>query len=212
MVSVLIADDHEIVREGLRRLLDREMDLEVCGEAGDGREVLEKIEQLRPDVVVLDINMPLLAGFEVLERVRALPGDVKVVLLSMHSDPPYVRNAISLGADAYVVKNTRADEVIMAVRAVVRGDSYFSPPIARLIAQELRSNARAGSSFFELSTREREVLQLIAEGYSAKEIASDIHVSVKTVESHRSNLMRKLGARKATDLVRHAVRRGFVSP
>ena len=103
-------------------------------------------------------------------------------------------------------------EVIAAVRAVVRGDSYFSPPIARLIAQELRGNARAGSSFFELSTREREVLQLIAEGFSAKEIAADLHVSIKTVESHRSNLMRKLGARKATDLVRHAVRRGFVSP
>lgn len=212
MVSVLIADDHEIVREGLRRLLDREPDFEVCGEGADGREVLEKIEQLRPDVVVLDINMPRLAGFEVLERVQASFPLIKVVLLSMHSDPPYVRNAISLGADAYVVKTARADEVITAVRAVVRGDSYFSPPIARFMAEELRGNAGAGSSVFELSTREREVLQLIAEGNSAKEIASDLHLSTKTVESHRTNLMRKLGARKATDLVRNAVRRGFVSP
>lgn len=212
MTSVLIADDHEIVREGLRRLLGQAEGIEVCGEAEDGREVLEQVERLRPDVVVLDITMPKLAGFEVLERLRTGSHQIKVILLSMHSDPPFVQNAIALGADAYIVKNAGAEEVVAAVRAVTRGDSYFSPSIARMIAEELRSRRDPRrSSFFELSTREREVLQLIADGLSAKEIAGDLHLSIKTVESHRSNLMRKLGARKATDLVRNAVRRGFVS-
>jgi DNA-binding NarL/FixJ family response regulator len=213
VISVLVADDHGIVREGLRRLLDSESDLSVAAEAADGRQVLEEVERHRPDVVVLDITMPRLGGLETLERLRAKQPQVKVILLSVHSDPPFIQSAISLGADGYVLKNGRAAEIVTAIRAVVKGGSYFSPLVAREIVEQLRSPRGAGSEPFSiLSTREREVLHLIAEGLSAKEIAADLKISSKTVEAHRTSLMRKVGVRKATELVRYAVRHGLIEP
>lgn len=216
MTSILIADDHGIVREGLRRLLEGEEGLKVCAEASDGREVLEQIEKNAPDVVVLDITMPRMGGLETLEKIRHDHPAVKVVLLSVHGDPPFIQSAVSLGADGYVLKNGRAQEVVAAVRAVVRGGSYFSPPVAREIVEQLRSPKRGGSEPLSplslLSTREREVLRLIAEGLSAKEIAKELTISSKTVEAHRTSLMRKLGARKATELVRFALRHGLIEP
>ena len=213
VISVLVADDHGIVREGLRRLLDSESDLSVAAEAADGRQVLEEVERHRPDVVVLDITMPRLGGLETLERLRAKQPQVKVILLSVHSDPPFIQSAISLGADGYVLKNGRAAEIVTAIRAVVKGGSYFSPLVAREIVEQLRSPRSAGSEPFSiLSTREREVLHLIAEGLSAKEIAADLKISSKTVEAHRTSLMRKVGVRKATELVRYAVRHGLIEP
>jgi len=208
---VIIADDHGIVREGLRRLLESEMGIEVSAEAADGREVLDLAEQHEPDVVVLDITMPRLGGLETLERLRAKHPKVKVILLSVHSDPPFIQSAIALGADAYVLKNGRAGEIITAVRAVTRGGSYFSPAVAREIVEQLRSPGTGPAEPYTLlSSREREVLHLIAEGLSAKEIASDLKISTKTVEAHRTSLMRKVGVRKATELVRYAVRHGLV--
>jgi DNA-binding NarL/FixJ family response regulator len=213
VISVLVADDHGIVREGLRRLLESESDLSVAAEAADGRQVLEEVERHRPDVVVLDITMPRLGGLETLERLRAKQPQVKVILLSVHSDPPFIQSAISLGADGYVLKNGRAAEIVTAIRAVVKGGSYFSPLVAREIVEQLRSPHSAGSEPFSiLSGREREVLHLIAEGFAAKEIAQQLNISTKTVEAHRTSLMRKVGVRKATELVRYAVRHGLIEP
>jgi DNA-binding NarL/FixJ family response regulator len=213
LISAVIADDHAIVREGLRRLLESEGDIEVLAEAGDGREVLEAVAKHQPEVVILDITMPKLGGLETLERLRAQHPSVKVILLSVHGDPPFIQAAVSLGADGYVLKSGRVAEVLAAVRAVVKGGSYFSPPVAKEIVQQLRTPGRNQSEPFSvLSSREREVLQLIAEGLSAKEIAADLGISTKTVEAHRTSVMRKLGARKATELVRYALRHGLIEP
>ncbi len=210
MISVLVADDHGIVREGLRRVLDDEPDMQVCGEAADGCEVLEQVERQRPDVLVLDISMPRLGGLEALEKLRSRRQAPKVVLLSVHGDPPFVESALSLGADGYVLKNSRVSEIVAAIRAVVRGGSYFSPPVARQLLEQLRTTDRPVQASARLSARERQVLRLIADGLSAKEIAVKLDVSTKTVDAHRRNLMRKLGVRKATELVRYAFRHGLI--
>lgn len=213
VISVLVADDHGIVREGLRRLLESEQDLKVVGEARDGREVLEEVEKHCPEVVVLDITMPRLGGLETLERLRANHPGVKVILLSVHGDPPFIQSAIALGADGYILKNGRAAEIVTAVREVMQGGSYFSPAVAREIVDQLRSpKSAAAEPFSLLSAREREVLHLIADGLSAKEIAARLEISTKTVEAHRTSLMRKLGVRKATELVRYALRHGLIEP
>lgn len=213
MTSILVADDHGIVREGLRRLLEAESDFFVCGEALDGREVLELVERHEPDVVILDITMPRLGGLETLERLRSKHKRVKVILLSVHGDPPFIQSAINLGTDGYVLKNGKAGEVVSAIRAVTRGGSYFSPAVAREIVEQLRQPESAVEDPFSLlSSREREVLHLIAEGLSAKEVATDLNISTKTVEAHRTSLMRKLGVRKATELVRYALRHGLIEP
>jgi DNA-binding NarL/FixJ family response regulator len=213
VISVLVADDHGIVREGLRRLLEDEQDIKVSGEARDGREVLEQVQAERPEVVVLDINMPHLGGLETLQRLRAKHPDVKVILLSVHGDAPFIQSAISLGADGYVLKNGRAAEIVTAIRAVTKGGSYFSPVVAREIVEQLRTpREHSHDPFSVLSTREREVLHLIADGLSAKEVATQLNISTKTVEAHRTSLMRKLGVRKATELVRYALRHGLIEP
>ncbi len=213
MISIIVADDHGIVREGLRRLLEAEQDLKVSGEARDGHEVLALVESQKPEIVVLDISMPHLGGLETLERLRSKHPDVKVILLSVHDDTPFIQSAISLGADGYVLKNGRADEIITAIRAVTKGGSYFSPVVAKEIVEQLRAPpSKNHDPFSVLSTREREVLHLIAEGLSAKEVASELQISTKTVEAHRTSLMRKLGVRKATELVRYALRHGLIEP
>jgi DNA-binding NarL/FixJ family response regulator len=212
MTSVLIADDHGIVREGLRRLLERESDITVCGEAADGEELLARIDSEHPDVVILDISMPKLGGLETLERMRRRFPNVKAILLSVHGDPPLVQSAVSLGADGYLLKNGPASDVLEAVRAVVTGGSFFSPPIAKEIVAQLRAPVRGNDPFSVLSGREREIVHLIADGLSAKEIASTLRISTKTVEAHRTSLMRKLGVKKATELVRYALKHGLVAP
>jgi len=213
MLSVFVADDHSIVREGLRRLIEAEPDLKVCGEAADGREVLDEVARVRPDIIVLDITMPKLGGLETLERLRSNDSGVKVILLSGHSDPPFIQSAISLGADGYVLKNAGAGEIVAAIRGVAQGGSYFSPEVAREIVEQLRApKTDKEDPFSLLSGREREVLHLIADGLSAKEVAVELEISTKTVEAHRSSLMRKLGVRKATELVRYALRHGLIEP
>jgi two-component system response regulator NreC len=213
MHSVLVADDHGIVREGLRRLIEAEEDLSVCGEASDGREVLEMVERLKPDCVVLDITLPKLGGLETLERIRRKRQRTRVVLLSAHGDPPFIQSAVSLGADGYVLKHGRASEVLAAIRAVLSGGNYFSPPVAKEIVEQLRDPKRDASEPFSLlSSREREVLHHIAQGLSAKEVASELDISTKTVEAHRTSLMRKVGVRKATELVRYALKHGLIEP
>ena len=211
MISVLIADDHSVVREGLRRVLAEDPDITVCGEAADGEEVLGLIAKHEPDLVILDITMPRLSGLETLERVKASHPGIKVVLLSFRADPPLIQSAVSLGADGYLLKNARKEEILAAIREVMGGGCYFSPPVAREIVEQIREPGRRSSEpFTQLSPREREVLRLIAEGLAAKEIATELGISTKTVEAHRTSLMRKLGVRKATELVRYAVRHGLI--
>jgi DNA-binding NarL/FixJ family response regulator len=213
MISVVVADDHSIVREGIRALIEGENDIKVCAEASDGREVIEQVEKHQPNIVILDITMPRLSGLETLEHIRSKHPGVKTILLSMHADPPMIQNAISLGVDGYVLKNSRSSEILAAIRAVVRGGSYFSPTVAREIVAQVRDPRPAGDQPFSiLSGREREVLHLIAEGFAAKEVAAQLNISTKTVEAHRTSLMRKLGVRKATELVRYAVRHGLIEP
>lgn len=212
MIRAVIADDHGIVREGLRRVLEAQPDIEVLGEASDGREAMRLIEDHEPDVAILDISMPRLGGLDTLQRLRSRHPKVKVILLSVHGESSFIQHAVSLGADGYILKNGRADDIVSAVRAVVKGGSYFSPPVAREIVQQIRSPQReAGEEpFTTLSPREREVLGWIAEGHSAKEVGAELGISPKTVEAHRTRIMRKLGARKATELVRYAVRHGLI--
>jgi two-component system, NarL family, response regulator NreC len=213
VTSILIADDHGIVREGLRTLIEAEPDLRVCAEALDGQEVLDRVVHHEPDVVVLDITMPKLGGLETLGRLRVKHPNIKVILLSVHSDSSFIQSAVSLGADGYVLKNGKVGEVISAIRAVNRGGSYFSPAVAREIVEQLRHPPPpADDPFTLLSSREREVLHLIAEGLAAKEVATRLNISHKTVEAHRTSLMRKLGVRKATELVRYALRHGLIEP
>ena len=213
MISILVADDHGIVREGIRRLLEAEPDLRVCAEAADGREAIEQIEKNEPDVVILDIGMPGLGGLEALGRIRARHPKMKAILFSVREDSPLIQSAVALRADGYVLKSGRPGEIIAAVRAVTTGGSYFSPQIAREIVEQIRSPGQGDPEPFSvLSAREREVLHLIAEGMSAKEIASDLEISTKTVEAHRTSMMRKLGVRKATELVRYALRHGLIEP
>ena len=213
MISIIVADDHGIVREGLRRLLEAEPDFKVSGEAEDGRDVLEEVARAKPDVVVLDITMPRMGGLETLERLRSDHGDVKVILLSVHNDPPFIQSAIGLRVDGYVLKNGPASEIVTAIREVMKGGSYFSPAVAREIVEQVRSpRNESPDPFTLLSAREREVLQLIAEGLAAKEVATELSISTKTVEAHRTSLMRKLNVRKATELVRYALRRGLIEP
>jgi DNA-binding NarL/FixJ family response regulator len=213
VISVLVADDHGFLREGVRSLIERAPDIAICGEAADGREALEQLQKRLPDVAILDIAMPRLGGLEVAETIRTKHPSVKVILLSIHTEAHVIQSAVSLGVDGYVLKSARTDELLEAIRAVVSGGSYFSPPVAREIVAQVRDPRRKGDEpFTQLSMREREVLRLIAEGFSAKEIATDLHISTKTVEAHRTSLMRKLGARKATELVRYAVRHGLIDP
>jgi DNA-binding NarL/FixJ family response regulator len=208
-----VADDHGFLREGIRSLIERASDIKICAEAADGREALEQLEKQLPDVAILDITMPRLGGLEVVEAIRTRHPSVKVILLSVHTEAHMIQSAVALGVDGYVLKSARTGELLEAIHAVVGGGSYFSPPVAREIVAQVRDPRRKGDEpFTQLSVREREVLRLIAEGLSAKEVAGELHISTKTVEAHRTSLMRKLGARKATELVRYAVRHGLIDP
>ena len=211
MNSVVVADDHGIVREGLRRLIEAEPDLEVCGEAADGREVLDVVDRSNPNVVVLDLTMPEVGGLETLERLRSRHEATKVIVLSSHDDPPFIHSAVDLGADGYVLKHGRAGEIVTAIRAVIEGGSYFSPAVARELVSRVRSpNAEKSDPFSLLSPREIEVLRLLANDKTAKEVAVELSISTKTAEAHRTSLMRKLGMRKVTELVRYAIRQGLI--
>jgi DNA-binding NarL/FixJ family response regulator len=206
MISVLIADDHGIVREGMERLLEAHPDIRLCAQAADGEEALRAIEQHRPDVVVLDVGMPRLGGLETLRLLRERYPGTRTLLISVRGDRSLVDSAIRLGADGYLLKDSRAEEIVEAIREIAGGGNHFSVGLAPAPGQV---DADAGP-FHRLSTRELEVLRLIAEGLSAKAIAAQLSVSPKTVEAHRTSLMRKLGMRKATELVRYAVRYGLL--
>lgn len=213
MVRVFVADDHAMVRSGLRLLLEREPDLSVVGEASDGRAALEWIGREQADVAVIDVAMPGLNGIEAATQIARKHPDVGIVMLSMHSDETYVLRCLRAGARAYVLKESAENELIAAIRAVTKGKSFFSPKVRRLLQQEhVDRICRAGGqdSYDLLTEREREVLQLIAEGNSNKEIATRLFLSVYTVETHRKNILDKLQLRGTADLILYAVRKAII--
>jgi DNA-binding NarL/FixJ family response regulator len=211
--KVVLADDHTIVRKGLRSLLDGEQDMDVIGEAGDGREAIELVAHLKPHVVVMDIGMPVLNGLEATRRILKKHPETKVLILTMHTNEEYVFEILRAGASGYIIKKAAPTELVSAIRAIKQGESFLSPSISKKVIDEylLRAGEEGKEDVFELLTnREREVLQLIAEGYSTREIAEKLFVSAKTVETHRSNLMKKLDLHGTADLTRYAVRKGIV--
>ena len=205
-LTLVVADDHRIVREGLRAVLAAEPDFRLVGEAGDGLEALRLVERLRPDVLVLDLRLPGLGGVEVARRVARRCPRTAVVVLSMHCDPSYVAEALRAGARAYVPKDAGVEELVRAVRAAAAGEEYLSPALPREAIAELRRQD-APDPYAALTPREREVLQLTAEGCSCNEVARRLFISPRTVETHRANVMRKLGVRNQKELIRYAVRR-----
>ncbi len=209
--SILLADDHQIVRQGLRQLLEAQPDLTVVGEAEDGYSAVDLTERLRPDIVLMDIWMPHLSGVDATRRIVRGNNPTKVLVLSMHKARCYVEQALRAGASGYLLKDLGANEIVAAIRAVRGGQCYLSPAISQQLVEAV-SNPGAAEPSELLTDREREVLQNIAEGLSSKEIAGLLGVSLKTVEAHRSNLMEKLGIHKVSGLVRFAIREGLVAP
>jgi DNA-binding NarL/FixJ family response regulator len=204
MIKVLIADDHKMVREGLAELLAGERSVTVVGTASDGAEALSKVNALKPDLLILDISMQILDGFEVLRHLRQQGLHVKILMLSMHKDSTSIRKALDLGADGYVLKEEAFDTLTTAIAEVMRGNRYFSTPTAIALGSLERETVDV------LTPREREIVGLIAAGQTTKEVAAILGISAKTVETHRHRVMEKLGCHKVTDLVRYALKRGLV--
>ena len=214
-MRLILADDHTLVRAGIRALLDRIDDIETVAETGDGREALELIEKHRPDLALLDITMPGLNGLEIASRMPSTSPSTKVLLLSVHATESFVAKALRAGVAGYLLKDSAATELELAIRAVAGGKTYLSPAISTRVVEGYLQNLEAGSptdSLAALSDRQREILQLIAEGKTTREIAGLLDISVKTVEGHRAQLMDRLDIRDVPGLVRLAIREGLVSP
>lgn len=213
MTTIVVADDHRIVREGLVKLLESREDFEVVGEAADGEEAVNLVLEKKPDVVLMDIWMPRLSGIDATRRIGKHGSASKVLVLSMHESRTYVEEVLRAGALGYVVKSSAASDLLHAIDAVKMGQSYLSPVITQQVVDAIvRPDDAAPSGVSMLTDREREVLQLIAEALSSKEIARVLGISLKTVDSHRSNLMEKLDIHKVSGLVRFAIRAGLVEP
>jgi DNA-binding NarL/FixJ family response regulator len=209
-LRILIADDHTLVRAGIRSIIERMFGVAVVAEAPDGAEALRLIGQRRPDIALVDILMPEMNGLEVAARAIAEHPATRVILLSMHFDTAYVDRALRMGAAGYVLKSAEPAELELAIRAVGRGDVWFTPSVSRKVAQSHRGLASAESPFDTLTPRQREILQLIAEGRTTKEIAVRLGLSVKTIETHRTALMDRLDIHGVAGLVRYAIRNGIV--
>lgn len=213
-ITVLLAEDHTIVRKGLRSLLESRADIKVVGEAENGREAIDRVEELRPDVVVMDIGMPGLNGLEATRRIKKRFGDIQVLVLTVHTGEEYILQILRAGASGYLVKQAAPAELISAIQAVHRGEAFLSPSISKKVLEDYvqRTGATAQRDGFErLTDREREVLQLIAEAYSTREIAEQLHISIKTAETHRAHLMEKLSLHSTAELTRYAIRKGVVT-
>lgn len=212
-IRILLADDHTVMRAGLRALLERQPDMAVVAEAEDGRQAVELAARHAPDVVVMDIAMPGLNGIEAARQVAARNSATSVVILSMHSDESYVLRALRSGARAYLLKDSAAADLILAIRSVREGKSFFSPAVSKTLLEEYvrQLQARGAEDSYELLTgRERELLQLFAEGKSNKDVANLLNLSPYTVETHRGHIMQKLGLHGVPDLILYAVRKGLI--
>ena len=211
-IRILLADDHTLVRSGIRSLLEDEPGLSVIGEAEDGRSAVTMACQLKPDVVVMDIAMPLLNGLEATRQIKTQCPGMKVLILSMHDNEEYIRQVLEAGAMGYILKDAAARELINAIRSVYRGEAVLSPAVTRLVIEDyLRwGGSRPQEETDGLSPREREVLQLIAEGYTNKQIAEILSISIKTVQAHRNNLMQKLDLHDRGELIKYAIQKKII--
>jgi DNA-binding NarL/FixJ family response regulator len=207
-IRVLLADDHKLVRAGFRAMLNSLGGVEIVAETGDGRDALDLIRSHRPDVALLDITMPSLTGIEVATRLAADMDDVRVIILSMHTSEDYIARAVRAGVSGYLLKNADPIELELALRAAMNREMYLSPSVSKQLVEDY--NRRLGPAEELLTARQREILQLVAEGKSTKEIAVELNVSVKTVETHRKELMDRLGIHDVPGLVRYAIRAGII--
>jgi two-component system response regulator NreC len=212
-IRILLADDHRLVRSGLRRLLETQADLEVVGEAGDGEETVAETVRLRPDVIVMDIAMPRGGGLEATRRIAEAGLPARVLVLTAHAEEQYLLPVIRAGGAGYLLKSAADEELLDAIRAVHRGEAYLPPPAAAMLLRDyMRRTGEGGAALAELSPREREVVRLTAEGYDARDIGERLYLSGKTVETYRRRAMEKLGLQSRAELVRYALRHGLLGP
>lgn len=213
-ISILIADDHVIVREGLRAILGAQADIDVVGEATNGEEAVRKVKEIQPDIVLMDITMPGMDGLEATREIRRLNPDVKILVLTMHESDDYFFSMLEAGASGYFIKGGSSAELISALRAVWRDEVFIYPTLAKKLVRDYLQQVRTGQqkeSYDGLTNREREVLKLIAEGYSNQEIADRLVLSVTTVQTHRAHIMGKLGLHSRTELIKYAIKQGFIT-
>ncbi|HZO53815.1 MAG TPA: response regulator transcription factor [Bryobacteraceae bacterium] len=206
-LRIVLADDHAVVRKGFRLILNQEPDIEVIAEAGNGSEAIKLALELRPDVLIMDIAMPEMTGVEATRRIHENFPDCRILILSMHKDPVYVRESLRAGARGYLLKESIDEDLLRAVRALAGGDGFLSPEVSRTVLDDYQQTT---DPFDSLTAREREVLQLLADGKVAKEVATALDVSVYTVDAHRGRIMKKLGLRSSTELVKFAMRKGLI--
>ncbi|MGJ5817580.1 response regulator [Paludibaculum fermentans] len=214
MIRIILADDHAVMRRGLRLVIEEHKDFQVVGEASDGREAVSLVEELKPDLIVLDISMPNMNGIEAARQIHEKQAGVSIVVLSMHSDESYVLRALKAGARGYLLKESAESDFILAIRSVSAGKAFFSPAVSRLLVEDYVRQLQdkdIEDSYELLTQRERELLQLIAEGKSNKDVANMLNLSLYTVETHRGNLMEKLNLHSVPELILYAVRKGVIS-
>ena len=217
LIRVLLIDDHELVRSGIKALLEKSEDIKVVGEAGEGHEALQRIKETNPDVVLLDISLPGLNGLEVAAKARKDSPRLRIVFLSMHSNEEYVLQALKIGASGYVLKQSSTRELELAVRSAKKGETFLSPAISNTVVSDYMARLKGGNvrkpgvnPYEVLTSRQREILQLIAEGFSSKEIAQKLGLSINTIEVHRANLMDRLNIHDIAGLVRYAIQTGII--
>ena len=212
-ITIILADDHTIVRQGLAKLLEGEPGFNVVGEAENGREAVSKVEELRPDVVIMDISMPMLNGIEATRQIKKTRPRTRVIILSMHCHDRYIKELFSLGASGYLLKDSTGSDIVKAIRSAMDGDTYMSPAVSRLVIEDYVSTKKKSfreELYTSLSNREREVFQIIAEGHSTREISEILCISPSTVKTHRAKIMEKLRIENISQLVQFAIRIGIV--
>jgi two-component system response regulator NreC len=213
MIRVLLADDHRMFREGIRALLERQDDITVVGEASDGRETVRLAVSLCPDLVVMDVSMPLLNGIEATRQIKRDCPKVRVLILTVHEQKDYVAQLLVAGADGYIIKRAAGEELIVAIRTVCQGQAFLHPSVTKVVVDDYVKRLQEGDgpeAYRILTQREREVLQLIAEGYTNREMADLLHISIKTVQNHRSRIMSKLDLHDRGELIKYAIQQGII--
>jgi two-component system response regulator NreC len=213
MIRVLLADDHRMLREGIRALLERQDDITVVGEASDGRETVRLAASLCPDLVVMDVSMPLLNGIEATRQIKRDCPKVRVLILTVHEQKDYVAQLLVAGADGYIIKRAAGEELIVAIRTVCQGQAFLHPSVTKVVVDDYVKRLQEGDgaeAYRILTQREREVLQLIAEGYTNREMADLLHISIKTVQNHRSKIMSKLDLHDRGELIKYAIQQGII--